>query len=52
MANQPALAFAKTDAAYLSNQGHKPGTFGDLFPFEDDCNICSYYAGEFCESST
>lgn len=51
MTNQPALALAKADAAYLSNQGHKPGTFGDMFPFEDDCNICSYYAGEFRESS-
>lgn len=51
MTNQLVLAFAKADVAYLSNQGHKPGTFGDMFPFEDDCNICSYYAGEFRESS-
>lgn len=51
MTNKAALAFAKADAAYLSNQGHKPGTFGDAFPFEDDCNICPHYAGEFRESS-
>lgn len=49
MANQPALALAKADAAYLSNQGREPGTFGDTFPFEDDGNICSYYAGDFYE---